>query len=215
MILILLGAPGAGKGTQAKMLAEKYYLPHISTGDMLRQAVKDKTLIGMQAKQYMDAGQLVRDEVMIGIIKERITKNDCNKGFILDGFPRTVVQADALADLFASMKLKQPHVLNFAVADAEIIKRLSARWMCACGAVYNTVTNPPKKAGVCDNCGKKLYQRDDDKEETARKRLDVYRKQTQPLIEYYQKKQLLIDIDASRTIDVIFKEVVKYLRVKN
>lgn len=196
------------------MLAEKYHLPHISTGDMLRQAVKDQTPIGKQAKQYMDAGQLVPDEVILGIIEETIGNKKCKKGFILDGIPRTVVQATALDHSMKKLKIQLNAVLNFAVADAEIIKRLSARWMCACGAVYNTVTNPPKKAGVCDNCGKKLYQRDDDKEETARKRLDVYRKQTQPLIEYYQKKQLLIDIDASRTIDVIFKDVVKKLKME-
>ncbi len=208
MNIIMLGPPGAGKGTQAQMLAEKYGIPQISTGDMLRAAVAEGTELGKKAKEYMDKGQLVPDEVVIGIVKERLSKPDCEKGFILDGFPRTVAQAEALDKMLAEMGKKIDYVINIVVPDEEILKRLTGRRTCRkCGAMYHVIYNPPKVEGVCDKCGGELYQRDDDKEETIKNRLSVYHSQTAPLIGYYRKKGVLVNIDGTKDIKSIFEDI--------
>lgn len=213
MNIIMLGPPGAGKGTQAKMLVEEFGIPQISTGDMLRAAVAEGTELGKKAKEYMDKGQLVPDEVVIGIVRERLSKPDCEKGFILDGFPRTVPQAEALDKILQEMGKKIDYVINIVVPDEEILKRLTGRRTCRkCGAMYHVVFNPPKKEGVCDKCGGELYQRDDDKEETIRKRLEVYKAQTEPLVDYYKKKGVLVDIDGTKGIQEIYQDILKVLK---
>ncbi len=214
MNLIMLGPPGAGKGTQAKMLVEKLGIPQISTGDMLRAAVAEGTELGKKAKEYMDKGQLVPDEVVIGIVKERLSKPDCEKGFILDGFPRTVPQAEALDKILEEMGKRIDYVINIVVPDEEILKRLTGRRTCKkCGAMYHVIYNPPKQEGVCDKCGGELYQRDDDKEETIKNRLKVYAEQTAPLVDYYRKKGVLVDIDGTKSINEIFEDILKALKV--
>ncbi len=196
MRFILLGAPGAGKGTQSKRLVEKYGIPQISTGDILRAALKDETKLGLEAKSYMDKGELVPDTVVIGIIEERLRESDCKKGFILDGFPRTVVQADALESTLKEMALSIEHVLNIQVDDAELIKRLSGRRTCKeCGEGYHLEYSPSKKNNVCDKCSGELYQRDDDKEATISERLKVYGSLTSQLIDYYGKQGCLSTIE--------------------
>ncbi|MBU4564371.1 MAG: adenylate kinase [Desulfarculus sp.] len=196
MNLILLGPPGAGKGTQAKMLIDAYGIPQISTGDMLREAVKNQTALGMEAKKYMDSGQLVPDEVVIGLAKDRLAKPDCEKGFMLDGFPRTVPQAEALDKVLAGMGKKIDHVISIEVPNSELMGRLTGRRTCkACGQGFHVMFDPPKVEGVCDKCGGELYQRDDDNEETVGNRLKVYGSQTEPLIDYYKAKGLLRPID--------------------
>ena len=196
MRLILLGAPGAGKGTQSKRLVQKYGIPQISTGDILRAAVKDKTKLGLEAKSYMDKGELVPDEVVIGIIEERLRDSDCKKGFILDGFPRTVVQADALESTLTQMDQSIEHVLNIQVDDAELLKRLSGRRICKeCGEGYHVEYSPSKKLNICDKCSGELYQRDDDKEATISERLKVYGTQTSQLIDYYSKHGCLSTVE--------------------
>lgn len=215
MNIIMLGPPGAGKGTQAQMLAEKYGIPQISTGDILRAAVAEGTELGKKAKEYMDKGQLVPDEVVIGIVKERLSKPDCEKGFILDGFPRTVAQAEALDGILKEMGKKIDYVINIVVPDEEILKRLTGRRTCkVCGAMYHIIYNPPKVEGKCDKCGGDLYQRDDDKEETIKNRLSVYHSQTAPLIDYYRKKGVLIDIDGTKDIKTIFQDICAVLEGK-
>ncbi len=215
MNIIMLGPPGAGKGTQAQMLAEKYGIPQISTGDILRAAVAEGTELGKKAKEYMDKGQLVPDEVVIGIVKERLSKPDCEKGFILDGFPRTVAQAEALDGILKEMGKKIDYVINIVVPDEEILKRLTGRRTCkVCGAMYHIIYNPPKVEGKCDKCGGDLYQRDDDKEETIKNRLSVYHSQTAPLIDYYRKKGVLIDIDGAKDIKTIFQDICAVLEGK-
>ncbi len=203
MKLILLGAPGAGKGTQAKKIVAEFGIPQISTGDILRKAVADGTPLGMEAKKYMEAGQLVPDEVVIGLMKERLQGDDCRNGFILDGFPRTVEQAEALeriTDIDA--------VISIDVDMDSLVERITGRRSCSqCGAVYHIKFNPPKKDGVCDACGGPLIQREDDREETVRKRLDTYMKQTSPLIEYYGKKGLLRPVDGNGPIDEIYASI--------
>jgi adenylate kinase len=212
MRIILLGGPGAGKGTQAKKLVEKYGIPQISTGDMLRAALKEGTALGLEAKKFMDAGKLVPDEVVIGLIEERIKLPDCSKGFMLDGFPRTVGQADALKGVLEKMKLKIDHVISIEVANEELVGRLTGRRTCkSCGSGFHLLFDPPKKAGVCDKCGGELYQRDDDKEETIRNRLKVYDSQTAPLIDYYKKAGLLRPIPGVGSIDEIFGRIKKVL----
>ena len=212
MNLILLGAPGSGKGTQAKFLVRKYSIPQISTGDILREEVKSGTVLGLKAKEYMDKGQLVPDEVVVGMVEERVKKGDCTTGFILDGFPRTVAQADALEGTLQRMKKALSRVILVNVDEDELVKRLTGRRVCEkCGAGYHVIFDPPKQEGVCDKCQGKLYQRDDDKESTIRNRLKVYNNQTAPLIEYYQKKQLLSMVDGMGSIEEIFGRISKAL----
>jgi len=208
MNIILLGGPGAGKGTQAKLIVEKYGIPQISTGDMLREAVKQGTELGKKAKEYMDKGELVPDEIVIGIVKERLKQPDCEKGFILDGFPRTIAQAEALDKMLEELGKKIDAVINIHVPEEEIIKRIVNRRTCKkCGAIYHLIYSPPKEPNKCDKCGGELYQRDDDKEETVRERLRVYREQTEPLIEYYKKKGILYNVDGTKDINGVFEEI--------
>lgn len=213
MIILFLGAPGAGKGTQASMIARKFGIPHISTGDIFREAVSKGTELGKKAKEYMDRGELVPDEIVIGIVKERIMADDCSNGFVLDGFPRTVAQAEALDKVLAEMGKKLDFVLNIVVSEEEVVKRLTGRRTCRnCGAVYHVVFNPPEKEGVCDVCGGELYQRDDDREETVRNRLKVYFEKTAPLIDYYRKKGVLVDINGEQPVEKVTEEIEKVIR---
>ena len=208
MKIIMLGAPGAGKGTQAKMLAEKYGIPHISTGDMFRAAVKEGTELGKKAKACMDAGQLVPDEITIGIVRERLQKPDCTKGFILDGFPRTVEQADALDGILKSLSIHLTRAVDISVPSSSLIERAVGRRVCKkCGAAYHIRFNPSKKDGVCDECGGETYQRADDSEETMKSRLSVYDAQTKPLIRYYQKAGLYSEIDGSQEMSKVFADI--------
>lgn len=208
MNIILLGPPGAGKGTQAKMLVETYGIPQISTGDMLRAAVKNQTQLGLEAKKFMDAGQLVPDSVVIGLAKDRIAEPDCAKGFMLDGFPRTVPQAEALDKVLADMGKKLDHVISIEVANSELLGRLTGRRTCkACGQGFHVMFDPPKAEGKCDKCGGELFQRDDDNEATVSNRLKVYEDQTKPLIDYYQAKGLLRPIDGVGAISDIFGRI--------
>jgi adenylate kinase len=211
MNIVLFGPPGSGKGTQAKMLAEKYSVVHISTGDILRENLKRETKLGLEAKSYMDKGELVPDEVLVGIIKDRLSQSDCASGFLLDGYPRTIPQADAMKKILNEIDKKLDAVLNIDVPDEELIKRLTGRRMCACGASYHVIFNPPKQEGICDLCGNKLYHRDDDKEEAIMNRLGVYKDQTQPLIDYYRKEDLILTVDGAADIPVVFEEICKVL----
>lgn len=204
MNLILLGPPGAGKGTQAKILTRKFGIPQISTGDILRGAVKEQTPMGIKAKGYMDAGALVPDEVVVGIVEERLAKPDCSEGFILDGFPRTVVQADALKKVLAGLNRKIEHVVSIVVDKEELLGRITGRRTCRlCGKGYNLAFDPPKQEGICDECSGELYQRDDDSEKTMRYRLDVYEQQTAPLIDYYGRESLLRTVSGTGSIEDI------------
>ena len=213
MHILLMGPPGAGKGTQAANLVNEFAIPHISTGDMFRAAVKEGTELGKQAKACMDAGKLVPDEVTIGIVRERLAKPDCEKGFILDGFPRTVEQADALTGILKEIGLKLTRVLNINVPAAELIERAVGRRICKkCGATYHIKFNPTKVEGICDACGGELFQRADDSEKTMKSRLSVYEAQTKPLIEYYQKAGLYPEVDGRQAIDKVFADVVKSLK---
>jgi adenylate kinase len=210
MNLILLGGPGAGKGTQAKKLIDKYQIPQISTGDILRAAVKEGTPMGKKAKEYMDAGKLVPDDVVIGIVEDRLKQPDCQKGFILDGFPRTVPQAEALDKALANMGSKIDHVISIDVDEEELVTRLTGRRTCknaACGQMYHVKFSPPKKEGVCDKCGSELYLRDDDNEVTVRSRLATYNQATKPLIDYYSQKGLVRAIPGVGGIDDIFNKI--------
>lgn len=212
MNLILLGAPGAGKGTQAKIIMDRYGIPQISTGDMLREAVAKGTELGKKAKEYMTQGKLVPDEIVIGIVKERLAQKDCENGFILDGFPRTLNQAEALDKMLIEMGKKIDAVINVNVPEEEIVKRIVNRRTCKnCGSIYHLIYSPPKKPGICDKCGGELYQREDDKEETVRERYRVYKKNTEPLIDYYKKKGILYDVDGTKDIEGVKKEVLGIL----
>jgi adenylate kinase len=212
MRIILMGPPGAGKGTQAEQLTKKLAVPHISTGDMFRKAIKEETELGKKAKSFMDQGKLVPDEVTIGIVKERLAEPDCQKGFLLDGFPRTVGQADALDTILKEMNVALDAVINITVFRELLIERLTGRRVCkSCGATYHVIFNPNKVDGVCDKCGGELYQRNDDKLETVGNRLDVYEAQTAPLIEYYEAKGLLKNIDGSQSMDVVLTNVLAAL----
>jgi adenylate kinase len=209
MYILLMGPPGAGKGTQAVKLVEKYSIPHISTGDMFRAAVKEGTPLGRQAKQCMDAGQLVPDNVTIGIVKERLAKPDCGSGFILDGFPRTLDQANALDVTLGELGLALDRVINIAVPAEELVRRATGRRICRnCGATYHVAFNPSVKDNECDKCQGGLFQRDDDQEVTVQKRLTVYQNQTQPLINYYKEKALYTEIDGQQAIDKVLEDVV-------
>ncbi|NLV21581.1 MAG: adenylate kinase [Syntrophomonadaceae bacterium] len=208
MNIILLGPPGAGKGTQAEFIKANYPILHISTGDMFREAVGNKTAMGLEAKKYMDAGQLVPDEVTIGVVEERLSQPDCSNGFLLDGFPRTIPQAEALDKVMAGLGKRVDLALEITVPDSIIIERMTGRVSCSqCKAVYNTNFNPPVKAGICDKCGGELVQRSDDKEETVKNRLQVYAEQTQPLLGYYEKAGKLKSLDGNRDPQVVFKDV--------
>jgi len=208
MDIILLGPPGAGKGTQAKMMIEKWRIPQVSTGDILRTAVREGTQLGLEAKSFMDKGGLVPDSVVIGIIEERIKEPDAAGGFILDGFPRTIAQAEALEKILADNGRKIDHVISIEVDDEELVKRLTGRRMCrSCGESFHMVFNRPSVENVCDACGGELYQRDDDKEDTIRLRLEVYHEQTSPLIEYYRERGGLREVDGAGSISDIFDQI--------
>lgn len=208
MKIIMLGAPGAGKGTQAKKIAEKYGIPHISTGDIFRANIKGGTELGMKAKSYMDQGQLVPDDVTIGMLLDRISEADCANGYVLDGFPRTIPQAESLTTALNERGEKMDYAVNVDVPDEAIVTRMSGRRAClACGATYHIVFNAPKTEGVCDTCGEKLVLRDDDKPETVQKRLTVYHDQTQPLIDYYQAAGILVTVDGTKDLNDVFKDI--------
>jgi adenylate kinase len=210
--VVLLGAPGAGKGTQAKMLIEKYKIPQISTGDILRKAVADGTPLGKEAKVIMDQGGLVSDKIVLGLVEERIKQPDCKAGFILDGFPRNTAQAEALDKMLTAMGAPLNVALNIDVDMNDLLKRLTGRRTCkSCQQMYNIYFSPPKKDGICDKCGGALFQRDDDKEETIKKRLDVYQKQTAPLIDYYSKKNIMKTVMGVGSINDIFNKVTAVL----
>ncbi len=208
MNLILLGPPGAGKGTQAKRLVSELGIPQISTGDMLREAVKAGSPMGLKAKSYMDSGALVPDEVVVGIVEERIQQPDCARGFMLDGFPRTTAQADALSAMMQKKGIKLDHVVCLEADKEELVRRLSGRRTCRqCMAPYHVMFNPPAKEGVCDQCGGELYQRDDDKEEAIRARLVTYEKQTQPLIAYYKTRGVLRLVDGLGAVEEVYGRI--------
>ena len=208
MNLILLGPPGAGKGTQAELLIKKFNIPHISTGDIFRASIKAGTPLGLEAKRYMDSGQLVPDEVVIGIVKERLQKDDCKNGFLLDGFPRTIPQAEELEKFLVGMGRKTTAVINIAADPEPIIKRLTGRRVCRnCAAVYHIETIKSKVEGVCDHCGGETYQRDDDRPETVKKRLEVYAAQTEPLVNFYKQKNLLLTFDGLLSPAAVFEKI--------
>ena len=215
MYIILLGAPGAGKGTQAVMLAEKLKLVQVASGDLFRKALQQETELGKKAKSYMEKGQLVPDEITVKMLLGRITAPDCTKGVILDGFPRTLEQAKALDKALAAQGNGIDRVLYIKVSNKELLRRLSGRWICRnCQAPYNIVEMPPKIAGKCDRCGGELYQRADDTEETARKRLDVYFSQTMPLIEYYTKTSKLVEVNGEQGIEAVGRDLIAALKAK-
>ncbi len=206
--LILLGPPGAGKGTQASRIVEDYGVPHISTGDILRSAVKNQTHMGLEAKRYMDAGELVPDEVVIGIVKDRLQEPDTANGFLMDGFPRTIPQARALDASLADLSRDVSRVVAVLVPDDELVKRLSGRRICReCQTPYHVYANPSQREGVCDKCGGELFQRDDDTEATVRNRLNVYAEQTEPLIDYYDEQGLVARIDGQQTPDKVYEDI--------
>jgi adenylate kinase len=206
MNLVLMGLPGAGKGTQAEKIVEHYDIPHISTGDMFRAAIKEGTQLGLKAKSFMDQGNLVPDEVTIGIVRERLNKQDCENGFLLDGFPRTVAQAEALETITKELNKQIDYVINIDVDQSILMERLTGRRICKdCGATYHLVFNPPAKEGVCDKCGGELYQRADDNAETVSTRLSVNVKQSQPLLDFYQEKGYLRNINGNQDINIVFE----------
>ena len=208
----MLGAPGAGKGTQAKMLADKYKIPHVSTGDIFRANIKNGTELGTKAKVYMDQGMLVPDELTCDLVVDRIKQDDCKDGYILDGFPRTIPQAECLDKALDALNDKIDFAVNVEVPDENIIRRMSGRRAClSCGRTYHIVYNPPKEEGICDECKKELVLRDDDKPETVEKRLKVYHEQTQPLIDYYRNKGVLAEVDGTRDMQEVFTAITDVL----
>ena len=212
MKIIMLGAPGAGKGTQAIKIAEKYGIPHISTGDIFRANIKNGTELGRKAKEYMDKGALVPDELTCDLVVDRIHQDDCANGFVLDGFPRTIPQAEALDAALQKDNETMDFAIDIEVPDDNIVKRMGGRRACVnCGATYHVVSAPPKVEGVCDHCGGNLTIREDDKPETVQKRLTVYHDQTQPLIDYYRKAGILHSVDGTQSLDDVFSEIVKVL----
>ena len=212
MNIILMGLPGAGKGTQASEIVKKFPIPHISTGDMFRKAIKDETDLGKEAKSYMDRGELVPDEVTVGIVKERISEDDAKKGFLLDGFPRTIDQAESLNQIMSELDREIDAVINIEVPEEELMNRLTVRRICEkCGTTYHLVFNPPKVDGICDIDGGKLYQREDDNPETVSNRLSVNVKQSKPILEYYNNKGVLKNIDGSKDIDEVTNDVIDIL----
>jgi adenylate kinase len=213
MNLVLMGLPGAGKGTQAEKIVEKYGIPHISTGDMFRAAIKESTELGLQAKSFMDQGNLVPDEVTIGIVRERLSKEDCAQGFLLDGFPRTVAQAEELENILSDLNKKIDYVINIDVDQEFLMERLTGRRICkSCGSTYHLVFNPPAKDDVCDRCGGELYQRADDNAETVQNRLEVNQKQTKPLLDFYEGKGYLRNINGQQDIRRVFDDLDQLLR---
>jgi adenylate kinase len=207
-----MGPPGAGKGTQAEALTKKYLIPHISTGDMFRKALKEETPLGKKAKEFMDAGELVPDQVTVGIVAERLAEEDCQKGWLLDGFPRTVPQAEALTEILQQKDLVLDAVLNFAVPPEKLVQRLTGRIVCrSCGLTYHVLFNPPHQAGVCGHCQGELYQREDDREDTVRKRLAVYEAQTAPLKSYYEAQGLLRNINGDQPVAEVLAEISRIL----
>ena len=212
MKIIMLGAPGAGKGTQAKMIADKYAIPHISTGDIFRANIKNGTELGQKAKTYMDQGLLVPDELVVVLVVDRVKQDDCKNGYVLDGFPRTIPQAESLDAALAKLDEKIDYAINVEVPDENIIARMSGRRACvSCGATYHIVHIPTKVEGICDRCGAELILRDDDKPETVKKRLDVYHDQTQPLIDYYTKSDVLVEVDGTQDMNDVFGAIVNIL----
>ena len=214
MKIIMLGAPGAGKGTQAKKIAEKYSIPHISTGDIFRANIKNGTELGKKAKTYMDQGALVPDELVVDLVVDRVAQDDAKNGYVLDGFPRTIPQAEALDAALAKLNDKVDYAIDVDVPDENIINRMSGRRACvACGGTYHVVYNPTKVEGVCDACGGQLILRDDDQPETVKNRLKVYHEQTQPLIDYYEKKNILKSVDGTQEMSKVFDSIVDILEV--
>ena len=212
MKIIMLGAPGAGKGTQAKKIADKYQIPHISTGDIFRANIKEGTELGKKAKSYMDQGQLVPDELTLELIMDRFQNPDCANGYVLDGFPRTIPQAEALTEALAKKGETIDYAINVEVPDENIINRMGGRRAClACGSTYHIVYAPTRVEGICDRCGEKLVLRDDDKPETVKNRLNVYHNQTQPLIEYYTRQGKLAEVDGTQSMEDVFNAIVKIL----
>ncbi len=212
MKIIMLGAPGAGKGTQAKKIAEKYGIPHISTGDIFRANIKNGTELGKKAKTYMDEGLLVPDELVVDLVVDRVQQEDCKNGYVLDGFPRTIPQAEALDKALAELGEKMDYAINVEVPDENIVNRMSGRRACVgCGATYHIVHAPTKVENICDTCGGELILRDDDKPETVLKRLGVYHEQTQPLIQYYTDKDILVEVDGTVDLKDVFKAIVNIL----
>lgn len=212
MKIIMLGAPGAGKGTQAKKIAAKYGIPHISTGDIFRANIKEGTELGKKAKTYMDQGLLVPDELVVDLVVDRLQQDDCKKGYVLDGFPRTIPQAESLDAALAKVGDKMEYAIDVNVPDKNIVNRMGGRRACVgCGATYHIVYNPTKVEGICDACGEKLILRDDDKPETVQKRLGVYHEQTQPLIDYYTKAGILKEVDGTVDMEEVFQNIVQIL----
>ena len=212
MKIIMLGAPGAGKGTQAKQIADKYSIPHISTGDIFRANIKNGTELGKKAKQYMDQGALVPDELTCDLVMDRIQQDDCKNGFVLDGFPRTIPQAEALDSALVKINEKMDYAIDVDVPDENIVNRMSGRRACLnCGATYHLISIPPKVEGICDRCGSEIVLREDDKPETVQKRLKVYHEQTQPLIDYYKNQGILKSVDGTQPMDEVFKAIVTIL----
>ena len=212
MKIIMLGAPGAGKGTQAKQIADKYSIPHISTGDIFRANIKNGTELGKKAKQYMDQGALVPDELTCDLVMDRIQQDDCKNGYVLDGFPRTIPQAEALDAALGKINEKMDYAIDVDVPDENIVNRMSGRRACLnCGATYHLISIPPKVEGICDRCGSEIVLREDDKPETVQKRLKVYHEQTQPLIDYYKNQGILKSVDGTQPMDEVFKAIVTIL----
>ena len=215
MKIIMLGAPGAGKGTQAKMIADRFGIPHISTGDIFRANIKNGTELGMEAKKYMDQGLLVPDELTVKILLDRVADKDCANGYVLDGFPRTIPQAEVLDDALTKLGDRIDYAINVDVPDENIIRRMSGRRAClSCGATYHIEHIPPKQEGICDRCGKELVLRDDDKEETVKNRLQVYHEQTQPLIEFYTGKGILKTVDGTQDMQKVFDDIYAIIGVR-
>ena len=212
MKIIMLGAPGAGKGTQAKRIAKKYNIPHISTGDIFRANIKEGTELGKKAKEYMDKGELVPDDITIGMLLDRIHKADCKDGFVLDGFPRTIPQAKSLTEALSKLNESIDYAINIDVPDESIITRMGGRRAClSCGSTYHIKYSAPKKENICDNCGSELVIRDDDKPETVKKRLEIYHDQTQPLIDYYDSEKILASVDGTKDMEEVFLDIIAVL----
>lgn len=213
MNILFMGPPGAGKGTQAEAIVNQFGIPHISTGDAFRLAIKQGTPVGLKAKEYMDQGLLVPDDVTVGIVRERLQQSDCEKGFLLDGFPRTLSQAESLEELLGDLGKQLDHVINLKVDRNKLLARLTGRRLCkACGATYHVIFNPPVQEGVCDKCGGELYQRSDDNEESVGTRLDEYINKTAPLLKFYEDKGLLRQVDGEQEIGTVSEEIVSILR---